>query len=86
MPTDSSPHAELIEHAEKTAHAPLGVEAARRKIAAALHVPVDVITRQKIYRMVWDGRIASFRFGNSILIPPEALDDFIARCIAGERY
>jgi excisionase family DNA binding protein len=61
----------------------LTTEAARRHCAEALGVNIP---RSSFYRLIEDGRITAFRIGCKIIIPKEALDDFLKRCYNGERY
>lgn len=42
--------------------------------------------RASLYRLIQDGRLDHQRLGQRILIPEQALWEFLERCQRGERY
>ncbi len=44
------------------------------------------LSRTTFYRWLREGRILTVRMGYRLYIPIGALDDFTARCLAGERF
>lgn len=44
------------------------------------------ISRSTIYRLMNDGRLFAQRIGSRVVIPKDALFDFLERCKRGERY
>ncbi len=44
------------------------------------------LSRTTFYRWLREGRILTVRMGYRLYVPIGALDDFTARCLAGERF
>ncbi len=77
----ANPAGEISGPGEMTLLAPsIALRIVRRAIGG------PVIGMSTFYRWLRNGRIHSIRVGFRTYVPRGALDDFIARCLEGERF